>query len=55
MAPRPGLGRVAVGGDIATEAALALLGRSGRAAATALSVVVGLAAFVTAVATERPG
>ncbi len=34
--------------DVAAEAALALLGRPGRAAATALSVVVGLAAFVTA-------
>ena len=34
--------------DIVAEAALALLGRSGRAAATALSVVIGVAAFVTA-------
>jgi len=46
--PLPGRGRAAVARDIAAEAALALLGRSGRAAATALSVVVGLAAFVTA-------
>ncbi len=30
------------------EATLSLLGRSGRAAATALSVVIGVAAFVTA-------
>lgn len=34
--------------DIAAEATLALLGRSGRAAATALSVIIGVAAFVTA-------
>ena len=40
--------RAAVARDVAGEATLALLGRSGRAAATALSVVVGLAAFVTA-------
>ncbi|HLJ04201.1 MAG TPA: ABC transporter permease [Solirubrobacteraceae bacterium] len=44
----PHLGRVAVARDIAAEATLALLGRSGRAAATALSVVIGVAAFVTA-------
>jgi putative ABC transport system permease protein len=56
-APRPrdptgrrsaGVGRVAAVRDIAAEATLALLGRSGRAAATALSVVIGVAAFVTA-------
>ncbi|MDQ6805978.1 MAG: ABC transporter permease [Actinomycetota bacterium] len=40
--------RRAVAWDIVAEAALSLLGRSGRAVATALSVVVGLAAFVTA-------
>lgn len=34
--------------DIIAEATLALLGRSGRAAATALSVIIGIAAFVTA-------
>ena len=45
---RFGRGRAAVARDIVTEAALALLGRSGRAAATALSVVIGVAAFVTA-------
>ncbi len=45
---RSGLGRAAVARDIAAEATLAMLGRSGRAAATALSVVVGVAAFVTA-------
>ena len=45
---RFGRGRTAVARDIVTEAALALLGRSGRAAATALSVVIGVAAFVTA-------
>jgi putative ABC transport system permease protein len=44
--PRPN--RAAVARDIAAEAALALLGRSGRAAATALSVIIGVAAFVTA-------
>jgi putative ABC transport system permease protein len=45
---RSGLGPAAVARDIAAEASLALLGRSGRAAATALSVVIGIAAFVTA-------
>jgi putative ABC transport system permease protein len=45
---RLGRGRAAVARDIVTEAALSLLGRSGRAAATALSVVIGVAAFVTA-------
>ena len=45
---RPGLGRAAAAHDITAEATLALLGRSGRAAATALSVVIGIAAFVTA-------
>jgi putative ABC transport system permease protein len=42
------VGHAAVARDIATEATLALHGRSGRAAATALSVVIGVAAFVTA-------
>jgi putative ABC transport system permease protein len=47
--PRPPrLGRAAAAHDITAEATLALLGRSGRAAATALSVVIGIAAFVTA-------
>ncbi len=41
-------GRASVARDIAAEATLALLGRSGRAAATALAVVIGIAAFVTA-------
>jgi putative ABC transport system permease protein len=45
---RSGGGRAAAARDIVTEAALSLLGRSGRAAATALSVVIGVAAFVTA-------
>jgi putative ABC transport system permease protein len=45
---RSGRGRLAVIRDIVTEATLALLGRSGRAAATALSVIIGVAAFVTA-------
>lgn len=48
MTRRPGRNPAAIARDIAAEAALSLLGRSGRAAATALSVVVGLAAFVTA-------
>jgi putative ABC transport system permease protein len=38
----------AVARDIIAEATLALVGRSGRAAATALSVIIGIAAFVTA-------
>lgn len=46
--PRPRIGRGSVARDIAAEATLALLGRPGRAAATALSVVIGIAAFVTA-------
>ena len=41
-------GRSGIVRDIVAEATLALLGRSGRAAATALSVVIGVAAFVTA-------
>jgi len=41
-------GRPPVARDILAEATLALLGRSGRSAATALSVVIGIAAFVTA-------
>ena len=45
---RFGRGRAAVARDVVTEATLSLLGRSGRAAATALSVVIGVAAFVTA-------
>jgi putative ABC transport system permease protein len=45
---RSGRGLGAVTRDIVAEATLALLGRSGRAAATALSVVIGVAAFVTA-------
>jgi putative ABC transport system permease protein len=44
----PGRSRVATARDIASEATLALLGHSGRAAATALSVVIGIGAFVTA-------
>ena len=44
---RSGRGRSGVTRDIFAEATLALLGRSGRAAATALSVIIGVAAFVT--------
>jgi putative ABC transport system permease protein len=40
--------RAAVARDTVAEATMSLLGRSGRAAATALSVVIGVAAFVTA-------
>ena len=46
--PRPLRRRAATARDIASEATLALLGHSGRAAATALSVVIGVGAFVTA-------
>lgn len=45
---RSGRGRAAIARDVVAEATLALLGRSGRAAATALSVIIGVAAFVTA-------
>jgi putative ABC transport system permease protein len=45
---RSSRGRAAVARDTVAEATMSLLGRSGRAAATALSVVIGVAAFVTA-------